>query len=412
MALPSHSLSTRQQNGFDMMNEKLDETAVALEHTVEDYLEWMAVNGYTQSTQQSYKQMLSQFLSFVRSGGYPWDEIFTLHMLKHFKKNRGLTRAYAVTGLSRYLYGQGKIADPIRVRKALPPLPVIYEDYLLYQKKYRQTPDQPIKHIRRVLCAFEHYLKQHHIKPRALRIEQIDAFRAEFFKGFSGATCRVYRGHLRQFLRYLYHERRILIRDLAPLVVGRRKYANAKPPKFLRPAEVQKLFAGLSACSASDIRTYAMVHLAYTMGLRPKEISKIRLNDVFFSQQLLSLPVRKGDNPIELPVPAHTVKAVAAYIIGARPQSEKRTLFLTLHPPQRPMSPNTVGQHISKAMRKAGLNATAYWLRHTYAQNLLEAGASIFEIKEMLGHDKIESTKLYLHVHTKLMRKVLFDETL
>jgi site-specific recombinase XerD len=63
-------------------------------------------------------------------------------------------------------------------------------------------------------------------------------------------------------------------------------------------------------------------------------------------------------------------------------------------------------------MRKAGLSATAYWMRHTFAQNLLEAGASIFDIKEMMGHDKIEATKLYLHVHTKLMRKVLFNETL
>ena len=63
-------------------------------------------------------------------------------------------------------------------------------------------------------------------------------------------------------------------------------------------------------------------------------------------------------------------------------------------------------------MKHAGLNASAYWMRHTYAQNLLEAGASIFDIKEMLGHDKIESTQRYLRVHTKLMRQVLFDETL
>ena len=394
-----------------MMNEKFDETAVALEHAIEDYLEWMAVNGYAQSTQQDYKRMLSQFLSFVRSGGYPWDEIFTRHTLKRFKKTRRLTRGYAVTGLSRYLFEQGRITEPIHARKPPPPLPVLYEAYLLYQQKYRQTPDRPIKQIRRVLCAFEHYLSRHRIKLRALGIEQIDTFRAEFFKGFSGATCRVYRGHLRRFLGYLYHERRILTKDLALLVVGRREYANAKPPKFLRSAEVQKLFAGLKACSASDIRTYAMVHLAYTMGLRPKEISRIRLNDVSFSQQLLSLPVRKGDNPIELPIPDHTIKAVAAYVIGSRPQSDNRKLFLTLHPPHRPISANTVGQHISKAMRKSGLKASAYRLRHTYAQNLLEAGASIFEIKEMLGHDKIESTKLYLHVHTKLMRKMLFDET-
>jgi site-specific recombinase XerD len=65
---------------------------------------------------------------------------------------------------------------------------------------------------------------------------------------------------------------------------------------------------------------------------------------------------------------------------------------------------------MTAAIKQAGLTATAYWLRHTYAQNLLESGASIFEIKQMLGHDKIESTKVYLHVHIKLMRKVLFDE--
>jgi len=110
-------------------------------------------------------------------------------------------------------------------------------------------------------------------------------------------------------------------------------------------------------------------------------------------------------------MPEHTVKAIAAYVIGARPQSEHRRVFLTRLPPFRPMSPNGVGRHITKAMRNSNLLSTAYWLRHTYAQNLLEAGCSIFEIKEMLGHDKIESTRLYLHVHIKLMRKVLFDET-
>jgi len=65
---------------------------------------------------------------------------------------------------------------------------------------------------------------------------------------------------------------------------------------------------------------------------------------------------------------------------------------------------------MTAAIRQAGLTGTAYWLHHTYAQNLLESGATIFEIKQMLGHDKIESTKVYLHIHIKLMRKVLFDE--
>jgi len=103
---------------------------------------------------------------------------------------------------------------------------------------------------------------------------------------------------------------------------------------------------------------------------------------------------------------------MVAYVIGTRPKTKHRRLFLTLLPPYRPMTPNAVAFRISETMKKSGLNASAYWLRHTYAQNLLEAGASIFDIKEMLGHDKIESTKNYLCVHTKLMREVLFDESI
>jgi site-specific recombinase XerD len=175
---------------------------------------------------------------------------------------------------------------------------------------------------------------------------------------------------------------------------------------------VQQLFASLDPSSASGLRTYALVHLAYSMGMRSIEISPLRLEDIGFSRQLMRIAARKGDNPLELPIPEHTLKAMAAYIIGARPKTKHRRLFLTLHPPYRPMTPNAVTFRISDTMKKAGLNASAYWLRHTYAQNLLEAGASIFDIKEMLGHDKIESTKKYLCVHTRLMRKVLFDETL
>jgi len=68
--------------------------------------------------------------------------------------------------------------------------------------------------------------------------------------------------------------------------------------------------------------------------------------------------------------------------------------------------------YISKAMKQAGLFSSAYWLRHTFAQNLLQVGRSIYEIKEMLGHQNIQSTQRYLHIHIELMRKVLFDEEL
>lgn len=382
-----------------------------LKQAIGDYLQWMKSVGYARKTRQSYQAQLNQFVCFIKNRTISWQELFGSNSLECFKKNSGQNSVPAINGLSRYLFSQGKIPKPLAKKTKPVDLPKIYEDYLAYQQTYRQATVRQISNIKRVLTAFDQYLQTHKIDLCSLKIEQVDAFVAEFFAPFAAASCRIYRCMLRGFLKYLYHERNIIKRDLAPLVVGRREYAQAKPPNFLRRQEVQKLFAGLTIRGASDIRTYAMVQLGYTMGLRPKEISRISLDDITFSTLLLAVTERKGNNPVELPMPEHTVKAIAAYVIGVRPKSEHRRVFLTMLPPFRPMSANVVGYHITKAMRKAGLVSTAYWLRHTYAQNLLEAGCSIFEIKEMLGHDKIESTKLYLHVHIKLMRKVLFDET-
>jgi site-specific recombinase XerD len=382
-----------------------------LKQTIGDYLQWIKSVGYARKTRQSHQAQLNQFVCFIKNRTISWQELFTSKSLECFKKISGQSSVPAINGLSRYLFSQGKIPKPLAKKTKLVDLPIIYEDYLAYQQTHRQATGRQISNIKRVLAAFDEYLQTHKIDLGSLKIEQVDAFVAEFFAPFAAASCRIYRCMLRGFLKYLYYERNIIKKDLAPFVVGRREYAQAKPPNFLRRQEVRKLFAGLTIRSASDIRTYAMVQLGYTMGLRPKEISRISLDDITFSTLLLAVTDRKGNNPVELPMPEHTVKAIAAYVIGARPKSEHRTVFLTLHPPFRPMSANGVGHHITKAMRKSGLLSSAYWLRHTYAQNLLEAGSSIFEIKEMLGHDKIESTKLYLHVHIKLMRKVLFDET-
>ncbi len=404
--------STDQKRPSEKLGPNCDDGVLKhLKQAIADYLQWMKSVGYARKTRQGYQAQLNQFVFFNKNTTISWEKLFTSDCLEAFKRITEQSALTGINGLARYLFCQGKIPKAFSNRPPPIDLPKIYEDYLSYQQTHRQATARRISSIKRVLVAFDQYLQMHKIDLGSLKIEQVDAFMAEFLAPFAAASCKIYRCTLRGFLKYLYHERNIIKRNLAPLVVGRREYAQAKPPKFLRPQEIRKLFAGLTIGSASDIRTYALVQLAYTMGLRPKEISQISLDDISFSTQQLKVTERKGTNPVELPMPEHTVKAIAAYVIGARPKSEHRTVFLTMMPPFRPMSPNGVGGHITKAMRKAGLSSTAYWLRHTYAQNLLESDTSIFEIKEMLGHDKIESTKLYLHVHIKLMRKVLFDET-
>ena len=331
-----------------------------LKQAIADYLQWMKSVGYTHNTRKNYQAQLNQFLCFSKNTTISWEKLFTSNSLECFKKGSGQIAVTAINGLSRYLFCQGKIPKPFSNRPPPIDLPKIYEDYLSYQQTHQQATARQISIIKRVLVAFNQYLQPQNIDLGSLKIEQVDAFLAQFLAPFAAGSCRIYRCNLRGFLTYLHHQRNIIKRDLAPFVVGRREYAQAKPPNFLRPQEIRKLFAGLTIGNVSDIRTYALVQLAYTMGLRHKEISQIRLNDIRFSTQQLTLAERKGTNPIELPMPEHTLKAIAAYLIAARPQSEHRRVFLTLHPPFRPMGPGTVGYHITKAMRKTGLSSTAY----------------------------------------------------
>jgi len=378
-----------------------------------DYMRWVKSMDEHRGGSSSirYTQILIDFLIYVIHKGIAWEKMFTVQTLEAFQTYSGYKGAQrAIKTLSEYLFSQGKIDQPLQLKKPQSPLPDIYEHYFVYLAQSRQPSHLYLRQVRRVLVSFHQYLKSHDLTLAKINIEYLDAFMASF--KLSQNTRKTYRYHLRGFLKYLYHDQRIIKRDLAPLLLGPPQFAQRKLPKFLRPKQVKKLFDCLELSTPTQKRTYAMVHLAYSLGLRPVEISRITLDDISFKKRELALTKRKKGNPVTLPVPENTIKAIALYLSKDRPKSLSRVLFLTHHFPYHPVSSNTVTGYISKAMKAAGLSSSAYWLRHTYAQNLLHIGRSIYEVKEMMGHQNIQSTHRYLHINTELMRKVLFDEEL
>jgi site-specific recombinase XerD len=382
-----------------------------LSRAIEDYLTWMPSVRYSPGSCHQHRMQLEAFLDFVKNSELVWQQVFAGATRERFKKRNHLSTTAALNGLSRYLAQQGQIKTPLSRRTQPRQLAGIYEDYLNWRQDDGESSPRQLNPIGRVLAALDDYLKQHDIDLSRLRIEQLDGFMAEFCRPLAVGSCRHYRSLLRGFLSYL-HQRGIIKKNLAPLLIGAPQFAMAKPPKFLRPAEVQKLLESLPVSTARELRTYATVQLAYSLGLRPVEISGLRLDDICFGRATLSLQRRKNDTPLELPIVEPALKAVVAYVVGGRPQSEDRHLFLSQMAPYGPIVPGAVARDIQQAMKIAGLNATAYWLRHTYAQHLLTAGASIYEIKEMLGHRHIESSRKYLYIHIELMREVILDEPL
>ncbi len=386
------------------------EAALKLKYAINDYILWMIEKNYADGTIVLYEKSLQEFSCFIEQEDIPWDQIFTLHTLKTFcKKMPRKSASYSVRRLSRYLYKQGKIPLPIPLKEY--DLPEVYSLYLSYYTKHHSRNLRRINHISRVLAAFHDYLTRMNINLSSVTIHETDAFFREFFTDFSFTTRNVYRMYIRRFIRYLY-EMALIKKDFSELITGTPELTMSKPPRFLRSHELKRIFAIQDLSSPLGIRTYATLCFAFEMGLRPVEISQITLDDISFKDSLLNVQNRKGYNPMGLPIPVKTMKAVVLYIMKARSKSDSRTLFLSMVAPYEGISPNTLGNYISASMRKTGLKASAYWLRHTYAQNLLESGVGLFDIKEMAGHDSIESTRKYLHISTELIRKVLFDETL
>ena len=310
--------------------------------------------------------------------------------------------------LAQYHKNRCKIPELFQKRQEI--LPKNFEQYLDYYKNYCQNKRTRQGAIR-ILSGFNIYLQKSNIYLHKISIEQIDNFLAYYNKNLARSTCRLYRSHLRGFLRYLYQVGSIK-KDLSFLVVGPPEFARSTPPKFLRPEEVQKLFSSLDLSVKRDLRTYAIIHIAYYLGLRPKEISLITFDDISFIQKEISIKDRKTNNPTKLPLPENTIKAITAYIIGGRPVSKHRHLFLQLVRPYKPIARNDITRHVGICMQKNNLCASAYWLRHSYSQNLLESGASMYEIKEMMGHQDIDSSRRYLSIHINLMREVILDETI
>ena len=379
-----------------------------LDNCIRDYLLWMIDKNRSLRTVESHEGMLKYFKAFAVENGLSFEKAVQPETANAFLAECKLAKAPpAINGFMRYLESK-QLATGFT--KAPRPMGTVFECYMDYFQRTRRVQPARVKHIRRILTNFNAFLDENGLSPDQIEIGHVDTFLENINKDYSPRTRRDNRSVVRGLLNYLYRERGILKRDLGAMLVSAPDFARDNPPKYYRPAEIRRLFACMRHDSPGDLRSNAVVWLAYATGLRPVEIVRITLDDIVFTRAELTLAVRKGDNPVVFPLPDETVKAISAYILGARPESKERVLFLGLDPPFAPISRYAVRRIAGSAIQKAGLEGTPYWLRHTYAQNLLESGASIFEIKEMLGHDDIKSTKRYLHIHVRLMREVLFNE--
>ncbi len=195
---------------------------------------------------------------------------------------------------------------------------------------------------------------------------------------------------VRAFLRHALGPARVPDARLAPRR-GRRL------PDAPRPAEVERVLESLEGDGPIPLRNRALVELVYSAGLRSAEAVGLDLGDVDFEQELVHVRRGKGGKERVVPLGEEAAYWVGRYLRDSRPQLARGAndaLFLSAR-----------GRRLdTSALRR--LVPHPHRLRHAFATHLLEGGADLRTIQELLGHSSLSTTQVYSHVDTRRLRRV------
>jgi integrase/recombinase XerD len=211
---------------------------------------------------------------------------------------------------------------------------------------------------------------------------------------------------LRAFYRFAENEKILPSNPAENLSLPRRW---KRLPKALTAAEIEKLLAPQTPETPATLCDQAVLELAYASGLRLAELRGVRLEQLHLEAGFINV-IGKGNKERVVPVGAKAVAAIESYLAAGRPKlvtaRSPANLFLTKR--GTPFAAVTLWLRIKQRVRRSGIprNITPHMLRHSFATHLLEHGADLRVIQELLGHATITTTEVYTHVAGSRLREV------
>jgi integrase/recombinase XerC/integrase/recombinase XerD len=204
---------------------------------------------------------------------------------------------------------------------------------------------------------------------------------------------------IRSFYRHLV-ERGELESNPADLVSSPKK--DSYLPQVLKPAEVAELLERIPATSALDMRDRAMFEMAYAAGLRAEELTQLERSSADADGEQVRVEGKGGKTRV-VPVGEYAWRALDRYLTRGRPAldcGDSEALFLSKS--GRRLSTSDVRRRLKLQARRVGVSP--HTLRHSFATHLLEGGADLRTIQELLGHASISTTQTYTRVESKRLR--------
>ena len=240
-----------------------------------------------------------------------------------------------------------------------------------------------------------------HERERSLETEPRDSPRR-----LSGESVYLEIAALRAFYKFAENEK-LLPQNVAENLSLPRRWKRL--PKALTDEEIKKLLVSESPDTPENLCDRAILELAYASGLRLSELKNLRLEQLHLEAGFINV-IGKGNKERVVPVGRKAVEALSRYIEAARPKfvtpKSPAAVFLTRR--GTPFASVTLWLRIKNRVRRAGIsrNITPHMLRHSFATHLLEHGADLRVIQELLGHANISTTEIYTHVAGNRLREI------
>lgn len=213
---------------------------------------------------------------------------------------------------------------------------------------------------------------------------------------------------LRSFYRFLARENLIAENPVAHIMLPK---LDKTLPSFLYKEELEKLFEANDTTTSVGQRDQAILEVLYGTGIRVSECQGLRLGDVDFAIGTIFVK-GKGNKERYVPFGRFAEIALETYINEGRDEllnkTTEKTDYLFLNANGQPLTARGIRYILSKMVKRAALtvNVHPHKLRHTFATHMLNEGADLRVVQELLGHESLSTTQIYTHVTKDHLRKV------
>lgn len=227
--------------------------------------------------------------------------------------------------------------------------------------------------------------------------------------GYSRRSIQSYASVIRSFLRYA-ESQDWCRKNFANAIKTPRVYRHESLPYSPSWEDVKEVLISSKTDHQTDVRNYAILMLLSVYGMRCNEVMHLRLEDLDWKNELLHLRRAKSLKPQTFPLSKPVGNAILNYLKQVRPNNcELREVFLCRRAPYRPLSSSLIYQIVSTKLKPIAPHLKHYGphaLRHACATHLINEGVSLKEISDHLGHQGLETTRIYAKVDLTNLRKV------